>query len=109
MFKNYDKEVNKIVLEDKDKKEWGEILVNHKMMLARIQKERLIHLIVTVFVGIVLTLILITTIIFKSLMFFVLSVILLILFIGYLLHYRFLENTTQNWYRVEDTLIKKVN
>ncbi len=63
------------------------------------QHERLIHLIVTVFVGIS-TLILIGLGITTELLGFIFgSLITLVLFLFYIFHYYFLENTTQELYK----------
>ena len=63
------------------------------------QHERLIHLIVTMFVGIS-TLILIGLGITTELLGFIFgSLITLILFLFYIFHYYFLENTTQELYK----------
>lgn len=40
-------------------------------------------------------------------MFFV-FLCLLLLFLGYILHYRYLENTTQSWYVLEDEIRKRL-
>jgi hypothetical protein len=104
MFKNYDAEIRKI-LEDKDSKaDWKKISDRHRLMIARIQHERLIHLLVTIFVGLVVAGAAIITVIVKTNSLLIFIIPLTLLFIGYLLHYRFLENTTQNWYLFEDKI-----
>ena len=73
-------------------------------MISRIQHERLIHLLVTIFVGIAMTLASLLIILTGSSTLLLLDIPLLMLFVGYLFHYRFLENTTQNWYKIEDQI-----
>ena len=51
MFKKYNLEITKILEEKKENVDWKNILSKHKLMIARIQHERFIHLIVTIFVG----------------------------------------------------------
>lgn len=104
MFKTYDKTIRKTVLEKSAKTDWKEVLNYHQVMLLRIQHERLIHLLVTIFVGLVMSLVAFTTIITQNPVLIWLVIPLVLLFIGYLLHYRFLENTTQSWYKMEDKI-----
>lgn len=108
MFKKYDLEIKKILSEKNSDTDWERILKNHKSMIKRIQHERLIHLLVTIFVGIVMSFSSITTIVFKETSLLVLDIPLIILFLFYIFHYYFLENTTQSWYRLEDQIKKEV-
>jgi hypothetical protein len=85
--------------------DWKDIIDTHKLMIERIQHERLIHLLVTIFVGIAMILTLLTTVVTEKVILVLLDVPLLILFTAYIFHYRFLENTTQSWYRLEDKLL----
>ena len=78
-----------------DKEEISDLLTNIKFF----QHERLIHLIVTVFVGI-------STILFfgialenELISFIILALITLVLFVFYILHYYFLENSVQELYK----------
>ena len=64
-----------------------------------IQHERLIHLIVTVFVGISTLILLGVGIIAESIGFIFVSLMTLILFFFYIVHYYFLENSTQELYK----------
>lgn len=64
-----------------------------------IQHERLIHLIVTIFVGLSTLILLGLGIFAESIGFILTALITLILFIFYIFHYYFLENTTQELYK----------
>ena len=103
MFKKYQIKLEKS-LEDKSSKNWNEVLTDHKEMISLIQHERLIHLIVTVFVGTVMSLSFFITILTEKIYLLLLDLPLLILFIAYLIHYRFLENTTQKWYLLTEKI-----
>jgi hypothetical protein len=106
MFKTYDSEIKKLLSDRNSKTNWKNIFENHKSMIAKIQHERLIHLLVTIFVGAVMCSSAFITIVTKEqglLIFFVPTTL---LFIGYIFHYRFLENTTQNWYLLEEEIKK---
>jgi len=103
MFKDYDKKINKI-LSDKVETNTDMTQKRHKLMILRIQHERSIHLLVTIFVGVVMAMSFLATIISDELLLLFLDIPLLILFVAYLFHYRFLENLTQKWYLLEDIL-----
>lgn len=106
MFKKYDLEIKKI-LSDKDvKTDWKMVLENHKEMITEIQHERLIHLLVTMLVGMIMAATFFVIFITKDPILLFLFIPLLVLFVAYLFHYRFLENTTQNWYLIKDKIKK---
>ena len=107
MFKEYNLEIKK-VLASKSSTDWKITLERHKLMIARIQHERIIHLLVTIFVGLVFTSLSLVIIITKQPILIALWIPILFLFFGYLIHYRFLENTTQSWYILEDKIIEKI-
>jgi hypothetical protein len=107
MFKAYDLKIKDILSGNKKDADWKDILKYHERMILRIQHERLIHLLVTIFVGTVFMAAFFTTIITKMSNLLLLDIPLLALFVGYLFHYRFLENTTQNWYKLEDQIMEK--
>ena len=77
-------------------------------MIAKIQHERLIHLLVTLFVGLVVTVSFLVVVVTQKPELLLFGVPLLLLFLGYLFHYRFLENVTQNWYLLEDQIKEKL-
>lgn len=106
MFDKYDKEIKDTLKNNSDESNWEKILSYHQLMIRRIQHERLIHLIVTVFVGVCLILSLFTSVMILNIYLGVLAIILLILFTAYIFHYRYLENMTQSWYVLEDKIIK---
>lgn len=107
MFKEYDKTIKKILSEDQEGIKWEVVLEDHKSKLAQIQHERLIHLLVTIFVGISMLLCVLTTIITGKPYLLCLDFPLLILFLGYIFHYRYLENTTQTWYKLSDQILSR--
>jgi hypothetical protein len=110
MFKEYDKTIKKILASDGQTDNWEEVLENHTLMIGRIQHERLIHLLVTFFVGIAMLLCVLTTIITEKIYLAYLDFPLIALFLAYIIHYSFLENTTQYWYKIGDELkMKAVN
>lgn len=104
----YDSKIKDMLVKKSSDVDWENVLKHHKTMIARIQHERLIHLIVTVFVGLVLSVTSLVTIATVNSNLLIFCALLLFLFIAYLLHYRFLENTTQSWYRIEDEIRLKL-
>ena len=107
MFKTYDIKIKKILSEKTGKADWKNVLEYHQTMIKRIQHERLIHLLVTIFVGVVMSTSAFITIITQKPDLLIFCVPLLFLFVAYLFHYRFLENTIQNWYLLEDEIKNK--
>ena len=83
------------------------MLFYHETKLRHFQHERLIHLLVTLTIGICLLLTSIATLLIPSLMLFIITGLLLVLFLPYIIHYRTLENGVQKLYQFTDTLMKK--
>lgn len=106
MFKKYDREIESMLTEDR-KFSTNRILKKHKLMMQRLWNERLIHLLVTFFVGLTMFMSFSLTLILNKLIFILLDIPLFLLFTGYLFHYRFLENMHQKWYLIEDRILAK--
>ena len=87
---------------DIDKKKLADELL---VRIGFYQHERLIHLIVTMSFGVffLLSLILVSI----NVYFLALSVLLLVLLVPYIAHYYFLENSTQEFYKVYYSLISE--
>ena len=108
MFKKYNLEIVKILEGGKMDGNWKDVLMRHRLMLARIKHERLIHLLVMIFVGLCFVLSFLVAILSYNILLSVLTLILMILFAAYIFHYRYLENTTQKWYRLEDKILDRL-
>lgn len=106
MFKTYDQEIKRIFSHEVLGVPWKNILEKHRIMIARIQHERLIHLLVTIFVGSVMSAASFIVIVTKQPELLIIAIPLLVLFTVYLFHYRYLENTTQSWYILEEEIKK---
>lgn len=91
-LENYIKKTEKDIKNNKVNKD--ELLIVIKFF----QHERLVHLIVTFFVGISSILFLIGFLLVENIYLFVLFLITLCLFIPYIFHYYYLENGTQKLY-----------
>jgi hypothetical protein len=73
------------------------------------QLERIIHLAVSLTVGLAGLISCLASAYFRSPYFFILDIILMILFLAYLVYYRKLENTAQAWYLLQDKLKKQIS
>ena len=106
-MKNEIKEYKELILQqakdpETDKKELAEKLL---VRIGFCQHERLIHLIVTMSFGVFFLLSLILA--FSNAYFLALSALLLILLVPYIAHYYFLENSTQELYKVYYSLTEE--
>ena len=108
MFKSYDAQITKVLSSKTSGVNWKNTLKTHKRMIEIIQHERLMHLLVTIFVGTILSLTSLATVITGEAYLLFLDIPLIILFTGYLIHYRCLENTTQSWYKLEEKIEKNL-
>ena len=106
-MKNEIKEYKELILQqandpETDKKELAEKLL---VRIGFYQHERLIHLIVTMSFGVFFLLSMILA--FSNTYFLALSALLLILLVPYIAHYYFLENSTQELYKVYYSLTEE--
>jgi len=77
----------------------------HESKVTYLQHERLIHLLVLIFVGMVLISFFITSLFVDMIVLYLLILILFVLFIFYIRHYYLLENSIQHWYLVTEQLM----
>lgn len=108
MFKEYDLKIKEILSRNSPDTDWKYFLENHQEMIPKIQHERLVHLLVMIFTGTIMALSFFFTILTGKIILLLLDVPLLGLFLGYVFHYRYLENTTQNWYKLEEEIKKRL-
>ena len=98
---DYMKEIESLIKNKKvSKKDIDLLLVKIKFF----QHERLIHLLVTLFYAIFCLVFFALGMI--SPIFFIIDIILLVFLIFYILHYFFLENSTQYFYKLYDEMIE---
>ena len=90
--------------EVKNNKPSKEDLLTH---ISFFQHERLIHLLVTIFTGIIAILLFLTTLFIENILIVILFLLMLCLFIPYIFHYYFLENKVQELYTIYDNLNTK--
>ena len=73
------------------------------------QHERLIHLIVTLFIGLMAIIFFISSIYFQNIYLLIILFIFIGLFIPYILHYYFLENNVQKLYDIYKNVNSTIN
>ncbi len=105
-LKIYLEKIDNILKKDNIKNQ-EQVLKDHLIQIKFFQHERLIHLIVTVFVGTIAILFLLFGLLLNNLMLFLLFALTFLLFIPYILHYYFLENGVQKLYHQYWELEKK--
>ena len=98
------KMINEYLDEVKTNKPSKEDLLTH---ISLFQHERLIHLLVTIFTGIIMILLFISNLFIENILLIVLLLLMICLFIPYIFHYYFLENKVQELYTIYDNLNKK--
>ncbi len=85
-----------------------ELLTYHDKQISWMQQERLAHLITMMFVCLFFLLALSYTLMNPAIPCILLTVLLLALSAGYLLHYYRLENSVQRWYALSDRIRKSL-
>ena len=96
------------LLDTMGEKDWDLLKTRHAQMMNFMQHERLIHLLVTLAFGICLLITMAMALLAPSILIYLLMGLLLILFVPYVSHYFFLENTVQRWYRLSDEIDEKM-
>ena len=79
----------------------------HNTILSFLQHERLIHLLVTLFMGIAVLIFFCIAMLVGSFSPYLLAIT-AVLFFAYLIHYFRLENRTQRWYTLSNIIYKKI-
>lgn len=108
MWKDHEEKVLKSLNGESAKVKLEKILKEHKEKIKYLQHERLIHLIVTMTVALATMMLDLTTLTTAQIILLIPDVMLSALLVGYLFHYRMLENTTQRWYSLADKIREKL-
>ena len=95
------KQINNYLDEITKNKPSKEDLLTH---ISFFQHERLIHLLVTIFTGIIMILLFISSLFIDNILLIILLLLIITLFIPYIFHYYFLENKVQELYKIYDKL-----
>lgn len=98
-----------------DKKAAAALAGEHAVMISRMQHERLIHLLVTLFFGLVIFMLLSAALLLQNAALprlqkgglWALLVLMIPLESAYIVHYFYLENGVQRWYKLADELSRR--
>ena len=107
-MKKHESYVKEMLGKKLDEEKLRELLAYHDKQIQWMQHERLIHLIVMLFVCLFMLLSFGFTIIRTSAPSIILSVLLLILSVAYIIHYYRLENNVQKWYLLSNQIRQKL-
>lgn len=106
---NHESKVLQILKQNPTQHNWDYELQLHQIYLYHLQRERLIHLLVTLTVTLVTIAVCVTLLSHPSFLLGILSLLLICLLVPYILHYHKLENTAQRWYELAQRLESKIN
>jgi cell division protein FtsW (lipid II flippase) len=107
-MKKHEEEVRERLSRNLSPEAWADLLAYHDKQIAWMQHERLIHLIVTLFVCLFTLLAFGFAAIQTSWPALLLSVVFLLLALAYLIHYFRLENGVQRWYGLSHQIKQKM-
>lgn len=103
-MKRHERRVQEMLEKDLGPEEWHELLEDHDRQLRWMQHERLVHLLVMLFVCLFALLALGFTIFDPALPHWLLFGLLMILAVAYIIHYYRLENGVQRWYDLSNRI-----
>lgn len=103
-MKKHESYVREVLEKNPDEEKLKELLAYHNRQIQWMQHERLVHLIVMLFVCFFTLLVFGFTVMRSSLPSMILLAILLILSVAYLFHYYRLENNVQKWYSISNQI-----
>lgn len=103
-MKKHESYVREALEKNPDKEKLKELFAYHNQQIQWMQHERLVHLIVMLFVCFFTLLVFGFTVMRSSLPSMILLAILLILSVAYLFHYYRLENNVQKWYSISNQI-----
>jgi len=107
-MKDHESYVQEVLEKNPDGEKLKELLAYHDKQIQWLQHERLVHLIVMLFVCLFTLLIFGFAMVNVSMPFILLFAIFLILSIAYLIHYFRLENGVQKWYLISNQIRKRL-
>jgi len=108
-IRDYEKYLTRLLETSEPNMDWRQILAIHDRKISYFQTERLIHLIVTMFVSLFTIISFFTSFFIQRTEILVLSLILIILSFAYLYHYYQLENLIQGLYQYSIQIEQKIS
>ena len=107
-MKRHERYVKDVLEKNPDKEKLKELLAYHDKQIQWMQHERLVHLIVMLFVCLFTLLSFGFTVIRTSTPSLILAALLLILSVAYVIHYYQLENDVQKWYLLSNQINQRL-
>jgi hypothetical protein len=107
-MKKHENDVKEMLEKKLDEEKLRELLAHHDKQIQWMQHERLVHLIVMLFVCLFTLLSFGLSIIRTSTPSIILSVLLLVLSVAYIIHYFRLENGVQKWYMISNQIKQRL-
>lgn len=107
-MKKHESYVQDMLAKNPDDEKLRELLFYHDKQIQWMQHERLVHLIVMLFICFFTLLIFGFAVIVPSVPSIILFVILLILSVAYIFHYYRLENGVQKWYLISNEIRQRL-
>jgi hypothetical protein len=96
------------LLNSESQEDWGKILFEHERKIHYLQHERLIHLLVMLFVGLFTLLSFFFALLLARTELYIITAVFLSLCIPYVYHYYQLENGVQRLYRLSNKIEEKL-
>lgn len=106
-MKKHERYINEMLKKKLTDKKLQELGACHQLQIEWMQHERMVHLLVMLFVCLFMLLSLGFAIINTSIPAIALCVLLLILSVAYIIHYYRLENSVQRWYLLAEKIEKR--
>jgi hypothetical protein len=107
-LKRHEKHINTL-LESNIHQDWGKILFEHERKIHYLQHERMIHLLVMLFVGLFTLLSFFFALLLARIELYIIIAVFLSLCIPYIYHYYQLENGVQRLYRLSNKIEERLN
>ena len=107
-MKRHERYVKDVLEKNPDKEKLKELLAYHDKQIQWMQHERLVHLIVMLFVCFFTLLSFGFTVMRTSTPSLILSALLIILSVAYVIHYYRLENDVQKWYLLSNQINQRL-
>ena len=107
-MKRHERYVKDVLEKNPDKEKLKELLAYHDKQIQWMQHERLVHLIVMLFVCLFTLLSFGFTVMRTSTPSLILSALLIILSVAYVIHYYRLENDVQKWYLLSNQINQRL-
>jgi cell division protein FtsW (lipid II flippase) len=106
-MKKHEGYIKEMLEKNPDNEKLRELFAYHDKQIQWMQHERLVHLIVMLFVCLFTLIIFGFAVIHTSMPFIALFVVLLVLSVAYIIHYFRLENGVQRWYSISNEIRRR--